>query len=44
MHKKGKTPTMTPPGVYGDDSWGSKTKKLHKKLGLTKRDHQSVLA
>ena len=43
MHKKGKTPTMTPPGVYGDDSWGSKTKKLHKKLGLTKRDHKGVI-
>ena len=44
MHKKGKTPTMTPPGVYGDDSWGTKTTKLHKKLRLTKKDHPSVLA
>ena len=44
MHKKGKTPTMTPPGVYGDDSWGTKTKVLHKKLGLTTRDHKGVLA
>ena len=33
-HKKGKTPTMTPPSVYGDDSWATKTIKLHKKLGL----------
>ena len=44
MHKKGKTPTMTQPGVYGDDSWGTKTTKLHKKLRLTKKDHPSVLA
>ena len=44
MHKKGKTPTMPPPGVYGDDSWGTKTTKLHKKLRLTKKDHPSVLA
>ena len=43
MHKKGKTPSMTPPGIYDDDSWGTKTKKLHKKLGLTKKDHKSVL-
>jgi len=44
MHKKGKTPEMTPPAVYGDDSWGTKTTKLHKKLRLTKKDHPSVLA
>ena len=44
MHKKGKTPEMTPPGVYGDDSWGTKTAKLHKKLKLTKKDHKGVLA
>ena len=43
MHKKGKTPESTPPGVHGDDSWGTKTKKLHKKLGLTTKDHSSVL-
>ena len=44
MHKKGKTPTMTPPGAYGDDSWGTKTTKLHKKLRLTRKDHPSVLS
>ena len=44
MHKKGQTPTMTPPKVHGDDSWGTKTAKLHKKLKLTTRDHPSVLA
>ena len=44
MHKKGKTPKMTPPAVYGDDSWGTKTTKLHKKLKLTTRDHKGVLA
>ena len=44
MHKKGKTPEMTPPAVYGDDSWGTKTAKLHKKLKLTTRDHKGVLA
>jgi hypothetical protein len=44
MHKKGKTPSMPPPGVYGDDSWGTKTAKLHKKLKLTTRDHPSVLS
>ena len=43
LHKKGKTPTSTPPSVYGDDSWGTKTAKLHKKLRLTKRDHEGVL-
>ena len=44
MHKKGQTPLMTPPSVYDDDSWGTKTTKLHKKLRLTKKDHSSVLA
>ena len=44
MHKKGKTPSMTPPAVHGDDSWGTKTAKLHKKLKLTTKDHPSVLA
>ena len=44
MHKKGKTPTMTPPAVHGDDSWATKTTKLHKKLKLTKKDHPSVFA
>jgi hypothetical protein len=44
MHKKGKTPTLSPPAVYDDDSWGTKTKKLQKKLKLTQRDHQGVLA
>ena len=44
MHKKGKTPTMTPPAVHGDDSWGTKTIKLHKKLKLTTRDHSGVLS
>ena len=43
MHKKGKTPTLQPPSVYGDDSWGTKTTKLHKKLKLTTRDHKGVL-
>ena len=42
--KKGKTPEMTPPAVHGDDSWGTKTAKLHKKLKLTKKDHKGVLA
>ena len=44
MHKKGKTPSMTPPAVHGDDTWGTKSAKLHKKLGLTKKDHDGVLA
>ena len=44
MHKKGKTPTMSPPSVYDDDSWGTKTIKLQKKLRLTVKDHQGVLA
>ena len=44
MHKKGKTPTLSPPSVYGDDSWGTKTKVLHKKLRLTKKDHKGVLS
>ena len=43
MHKKGKTPTLQPPSVYGDDSWGTKTKVLQKKLKLTQRDHKGVL-
>ena len=34
MHKKGKTPTLQPPSVHGDDSWGTKTAKLHKNLNL----------
>ena len=44
MHKKGKTPTMSPPSVHGDDSWGTKTTKLQKKLKLTRKDHSGVLA
>ena len=44
MHKKGKTPTMSPPSVYGDDSYATKTNKLHKKLRLTKKDHPSILS
>ena len=44
MHKKGKTPSMTPPAVHDDDTWGTKTKKLHKKLKLTTKDHDGVLA
>ena len=44
MHKKGKTPEMTPPAVHGDDSWGTKTIKLQKKLKLTTRDHPGVLS
>ena len=44
MHKKGKTPTMPPPTVHDDDSWGTKTAVLHKKLKLTTRDHPSVLS
>jgi len=43
MHKKGNTPTLSPPSVYGDDSWGTKTKVLQKKLKLTTRDHEGVL-
>ena len=43
MHKKGKTPTLQPPSVHGDDSWGTKTKVLQKKLKLTTRDHKGVL-
>ena len=43
MHKKGKTPSLQPPSVYGDDSWGTETKKLQKKLKLTTRDHEGVL-
>ena len=44
MLKKGKTPTLSPPSVHGDDSWGTKTKVLQKKLRLTKKDHKGVLA
>ena len=44
MHKKGQTPTMSPPSAYDDDSWGTKTIKLQKKLRLTQKDHQGVLA
>ena len=44
MHKKGKTPSLQPPSVYDDDSWGTKTIKLQKKLKLTQRDHKGVLA
>ena len=44
MHKKGKTPTMSPPSVHGDDSWATKPTKLHKKLRLTRKDHPSVLS
>ena len=44
MHNKGQTPIMSPPSVYDDDSWGTKTIKLQKKLRLTKKDHSSVLA
>jgi len=29
--------------VYDDDSWGTETKKLQKKLKLTTRDHEGVL-
>ena len=43
MHKKGQTPTMSPPSVYGDDSWATKTIKLHKKLRLTRKDHPNIL-
>ena len=43
MHKKGQTPIMSPPSVYDDDSWGTKTIKLQKKLRLTQKDHQGVL-
>ena len=43
MAKKGKTPTLSPPSVHGDDSWGTKTKKLQKKLRLTQKDHKGVL-
>ena len=43
MHKKGKTPTLQPPSVYGDDSYGTKSAKLQKKLKLTQKDHKGVL-
>lgn len=43
LHKMGRTPTYSPPSVYGDDSWATKTKKLHKKLGLRRRDHEGVI-
>ena len=43
MHKKGKTPSLQPPSAYDDDSWGTETKKLQKKLKLTTRDHEGVL-
>ena len=43
LHKKGKTPEMPPPAVHGDDSWGTKTKVLQKKLKLTQKDHKGVL-
>ena len=43
MHKKVKTPTLSPPSVHGDDSWGTKTKVLQKKLKLTQKDHKGVL-
>ena len=43
LHKAGKTPTQMPPSVYGDDSWMTKTKKLHKKLRLTVKDHSGVV-
>ena len=44
LHKNGKTPTLQPTSVHGDDSWGTRTKELHKKLKLTTRDHKGVLA
>jgi len=46
LHKKGSklTKTMQPPSIHGDDSWGTKTIKLQKKLKLTQKDHSSVLA
>ena len=46
LHKRGSklTKTMQPPSVHDDDSWGTKTIKLQKKLKLTQKDHSSVLA
>ncbi len=46
LHKKGSklTKTMQPPSVYGDDSWATKTIKLHKKLRLTKKDNPGVMS
>jgi hypothetical protein len=46
LHKKKSklTKTMQPPSVHGDDSWGTKTIKLHKKLKLTKKDNPGVLS
>lgn len=44
LHKMGRTPEVSPPSVYGDSSWGTKTKALQKKLKLTTRDHKGVLA
>jgi len=35
---------MQPPSVHDDDSWGTKTIKLQKKLKLTTRDHKGVLS
>ena len=46
LHKRGSklTKTMQPPSVHGDDSWGTKTIKLHKKLRLTVKDNPGVLS
>ena len=46
LHKRGSklTKTMTPPSVYRDDSWATKTIKLHKKLRLTVKDNPGVLS
>ena len=46
LHERGSklTKTMQPPSVHDDDSWGTKTIKLQKKLKLTQKDHSSVLA
>ena len=46
LHKKGSklTKTMQPPSVHDDDSWGTKTIKLQKKLRLTVKDNPGVLS
>ena len=46
LHKRGSklTKTMQPPSVHDDDSWGTKTIKLQKKLKLTQKDNPGVLS
>ena len=37
MHKKGKTPSITPPAVYDDDSWEVKLRNFIKNLNLQQK-------